>query len=293
MTILNTSDGTDLHYLTRDAENPSGATVIFLHGWCSNALEWLPFAESLPQQQRAICWNARGHGSAKITEEAPVSLQRMAEDLHELIAKEAPQGAVVVAHSMGALTVWRYIQSYGCEQIKGLVIIDQSPKLLTDDQWQHGVFGKFEQADNQQFCQQLDHDFADAVIRLICGRLKDASDSLPDSKYFQRLREYLGLLPGPKLTECWQSLCDADLRSVMAMITSPTLLLYGDRSQFYGPELAGWVHRQINGSQLIRYSEADHSPHIAERERFISDLNSFTNQISGNLNIQPESLAIG
>ena len=203
----------------------------------------------------------------------------MADDLHELILKESPQGVTLMGHSMGALTLWRYIQRYGCNLLKGLCIVDQSPKLLTDDSWSMGVYGDFDQLKNQSFCQDLTDDFAESVVRLIFDGLQDCS-KVPDNNYVKRLREYLSQMPGNKLRECWLSLTEADLRSALAKISVPSLLIYGDRSQFYGPQVARWVHQKIEGSKLIRYSEADHSPHISDKERFIKDLSGFLQSIT-------------
>ncbi|MCW8885400.1 MAG: alpha/beta hydrolase [Motiliproteus sp.] len=279
MANLTTSDGTNIEYLIH-GESGNAATVIFLHGWCSNGFEWLPYARELPSAFRSLCWNARGHGLIKVSDDCDMSLSRMADDLQELILKEAPEGAIILGHSMGALTLWRYIERYGCNRLQGLCILDQTPKLVTDDDWSLGVYGNFDQERNERFCQHLTDDFTETVVGLIYATFDGGSGTIPDNSYVKRLREYLSSLRGEKLLQCWQSLTEADLRGALAKIQVPTMLIYGDRSQFYSPEVARWVHTHIDASQLIRYSEADHSPHAGAKTRFVADFNGFLESLS-------------
>jgi non-heme chloroperoxidase len=39
---------------------------------------------------------------------------------------------------MGALTLWTYIARYGCGMLGSIGVIDQSPRLITDADWQLG-----------------------------------------------------------------------------------------------------------------------------------------------------------
>nr|WP_242521774.1 alpha/beta hydrolase [Motiliproteus sp. SC1-56] len=272
MKILDTSDQARVSYRVLG----QGPTLLFLHGWSSGAAEWLPYAQALAERFRVICWTARGHDATLGSDSEQMSLDRMARDLHELLSLEAPTGALVVGHSMGALTAWAYIGRYGCERLTGLCILDQSPRLLTGPDWSLGVYGDFSPARNKAFIQRLRTHFPEAVTRLICARLDDPAP-LPKTRYLKRLQEYLAGLPSELLTQCWESLTQADLRPILSRIAVPTLLIYGDRSQFYGPAVARWVQSQIPGSRLIRYPEADHSPHLgACRDAFLQDLGAFS-----------------
>jgi pimeloyl-ACP methyl ester carboxylesterase len=59
-------------------------------------------------------------------------------------------------------------------------------------------------------------------------------------------------------------------------IDIPTLLIFGDRSQFYSLAVARYVHQRIPGSVLKVYPGADHSPQLSHPERLVRDLLSFT-----------------
>ena len=283
---LITSDHCSLQYFVQGR----GPTLIFLHGWSSSAMEWLPFAERLSDRYRVICWNARGHGLQAHDDATDVSLDRMATDLQQLLATEAPAGALLVGHSMGALTAWNYIRLFGGARLRGLVVVDQSPRLLTDDDWSMGVYGNFCVRRNARFLQQLRDDFSDAVCRLIFSCLEPTGQQLPDLPLVGKLRRYLAIQPAELLTRCWQSLTEADLRGVLPRIGCPTLLIYGSNSQFYSEQLAAWVASQIPDSSLLHYPDADHSPHISHRQRFIDDLHRFASGLPATAERPPEPL---
>ncbi|CAK0779752.1 hypothetical protein CCP2SC5_950017 [Azospirillaceae bacterium] len=87
------------------------------------------------------------------------SVKRMATDLQCLLTHFRINQPIVIGHSMGALTLWQYIADYGCDAIKCLGIIDQSPRLITDSSWGLGIYGEFSAERNQAFIESLHRDF--------------------------------------------------------------------------------------------------------------------------------------
>jgi non-heme chloroperoxidase len=268
------SDGEPI-YVAVEGE---GSPLVFLHGWTSSHVDWFSYADSLAESHRCYCWDARGHGGHKLQTETPVTVERMALDLRELIAHYELDKPVLLGHSMGALTIWEYIREFGCDGISRLVLVDQSPRLLTDEEWEHGIYSDFPNAVNEDFMRRLEDDFAEAVVRLVAEgnnpRAQQRYTSGADG--FRKAREYLqSLSPGP-LIEVWKSLTLADYREVLPLITVPTMLVHGDESHFYSLELAEYVRDRIPDALLHVYEGADHSPHLWQRERFVEDLKRFT-----------------
>jgi pimeloyl-ACP methyl ester carboxylesterase len=267
------SDGEAIHY----HRTGTGSPLLFLHGWTSNHREWLPFADALSDRHTCICWDARGHGGHPVRGESTNSVQRMARDLHELLERLGPEPAALLGHSMGALTIWEYVREHGCDRIDRLALVDQSPKLLTDDDWRHGIYGNFPGHRSDGFLARLEDDFANAVLALIGEsnnpRARAAHEA--DDPSLGRIRDYLQRLePGP-LIDVWKSLTLADYRDVLPEITVPTLLVHGDASHFYSVELAEYVRGAIPDARLHVYEGTDHSPHLWQRDRFLEDLKIF------------------
>jgi pimeloyl-ACP methyl ester carboxylesterase len=76
--------------------------------------------------------------------DTPATVQRMAQDLRDLLQHFKLSDVTLVGHSMGALTIWEYIRQFGTDGLSRLCLIDQSPKLVTDATWSLGVYGDFD-----------------------------------------------------------------------------------------------------------------------------------------------------
>jgi pimeloyl-ACP methyl ester carboxylesterase len=270
MDTLLSTDNHPIHYVNLGKGQP----LIFLHGWTSNAREWLPFASELSESHQVFCWDARGHGQHQPPDLGQMQIGQMASDLDRLLTAHDLHDAVLVGHSMGALISWEYIRNYGVERLAGLCILDQSPKLVTDANWPLGIYGDFDYERNQRFLHRLEEDFAEAVLELAAYGLNRRSreNYVANSRGFQQMREYLRGLHAPVLTRCWDSLTQQDYRDLLPRIDLPALLIYGDSSQFYNPEVSLWVEAQLPFPDLHIYPNADHSPHLWLKERFMHDL---------------------
>lgn len=261
----------------------AGPAILFLHGWTSNHREWLGYAEPLSDAFTTYCWDARGHGTRNPRPPGPVTVERMAQDLNDLIVHFDLEHPLLVGHSMGALTGWEYIRQFGSGRLGGLVVVDQSPKLITEEDWPHGIYGDFPPERNARFIARCEADFAESVLMLV-GEGNNAqarAEYQADSDRMQRTRSYLRKLEPDPLIDVWRSLTLQDYREVLPGITVPTLLIHGDESHFYSVELAEYVRERIPRATLHVYEGTDHSPHLWQRDRFLADLRAFAQHTAG------------
>ncbi|MBN8501272.1 MAG: alpha/beta hydrolase [Sphingomonadales bacterium] len=271
------------HFLTDDGEHihvhisGDGVPLVLLHGWTASHVEWSMFLRGLNPHYQLYRWDARAHGGYALHGSEPPSVARMARDLQNMLDHYQLDKACILGHSMGALTLWQYIQDFGTARISKAIFIDQSPRLVTDQQWKLGIYGEFDEARSAKFIAELEDDFAEAVLRLIAyGRNQRAREEyLADTPAWQRTREQFRKLRPAPLIEIWKSLTAADYRPVLPKIDVPTLLLFGGLSNFYTPETAEYVRRHIPDPRLLIYEGEDHSPHMWQRDRFIADLRAF------------------
>lgn len=266
-------DGEPIHYKS----SGKGPALVLLHGWTSSHRDWNPFLEAFEAGHRVIRWDARGHGGHALQTRTAPTVARMARDLRQLIEYHDLQEVVAVGHSMGALTLWQYIRDFGCAQLSRLVLIDQSPKLLTDAQWPNGIYGDFSALRNERFMAELRQDFAEAVLRLVGEGMSEAArrNYLAQDPSVEAMRQRLRTLAAQPLIDCWASLAEADYRDVLARIDIPALLVHGGASNFYHPRTAHYVRDSTPSALLHIYDNVDHAPHLWERERFIEDVLAF------------------
>ena len=250
-----------------------------LHGWTSSHQEWTPFLQELNKHHRVYRWDARGHGGYPLTTGTPPTVERMARDLANLLNHYELEAAAAVGHSMGALTLWQYIRDFGTARLGRLCFIDQSPKLLTGHDWEHGIYGDFGQDKADELLTWLEQDFAEGVLKLAALGLNERAREkyLAGAKGWERSRNALKSLDPSPLIVCWTSLTAADYRDVLTRIDVPSMLVYGGQSNFYKTETAHYVASAIPNAILSIYEGSDHSPHQWQRERFVRELIAFVN----------------
>ena len=271
------------HFVADDGEkihlkiSGDGSPLILLHGWTSSHQEWFPFMHSLNPRHRVYRWDARGHGGHTLAHAGSATVERMAQDLKNLIDHYGLENATAVGPSMGALTLWQYLRDHGTHGLGKLCLIDQSPKLLTADDWTHGIYGNFGVDRNSELVNWLQEDFAEGVLKLTALGLNERAKAkyLENSSGWERSRAGLRAQNPEPLINCWLSLTAADYRDVLAAIPLPTLLVYGGQSNFYRTETAHYVADNIPNAILRIYEGTDHSPHQWQRERFARELLEF------------------
>ncbi len=278
--------GTATHFVADDGErihvwvSGEGPPMVLLHEWASSHVIWESLVGGLDGHFTVYRWDARGHGGHDCLGAEPPTVGRMARDLAGLIEHFEMVRPFVVGHSMGALTLWEYISRYGCGRLSGIGVIDQSPCVVTDDQWTFGVYGDWPVERNAAYLGELETDFVETVIRLISfGNNRRARERYETgSGSVQRLRNYLQRLDPKPLIAIWKSLTEADYRPVLPSIDVPALLVYGSESNYYDVETGEYVRRNVPRARLVVYEEADHSPHIARPQRFVTDLLKFATE---------------
>jgi pimeloyl-ACP methyl ester carboxylesterase len=271
------------HFVADDGEeirlriSGEGPPLVLLHEWASSHRIWEPFVQRFAPSFTVYRWDARGHGGHRPRAPERCTVSRMADDLAALLGRYGVDRPVVVGHSLGALVLWEYIARHGCGRLGRIVILDQSPKLLTGDGWRLGIYGDWTADRNAAFIAGLERDFAGTVLRLVGeglnarARARHAAGDVS----LTRLGAYLRSLDPAPLIACWRSLSDGDWRPVLPQITCPALLIYGADSNYYLPATGEYVRDAVPGSRLVVYAGADHAPHVCFPLRFCDDVEAF------------------
>lgn len=62
-----------------------GSPIVMLHGWTASHREWAPFLSELHKRYRVYRWDARAHGGHQLECSQPPTVERMAQDIANLI----------------------------------------------------------------------------------------------------------------------------------------------------------------------------------------------------------------
>ena len=133
MPYLVMQDGTQIYYEDRGHGEP----IVFSHGLTASHRKIQAFVDEFKDQYRCIVYDQRGHGSSD-HKGINMNVKTLAQDLHELLEYLELDNVTLVGQSLGAATMFSYVEQYGCERLKRLVNVDMTPCARNSD-WKGGL----------------------------------------------------------------------------------------------------------------------------------------------------------
>ena len=252
-----------------------GPPVVLVHGLGCSHKHWMPVAKRLARCQRVFAWDARGHGQCRTEPDAPITLARLARDLHQLMDHFELDRVTLAGHSMGALTVMHYLAEFGPARVVAVAVVDQSPRIVTDAQWRLGLFGSCSADMLGNLIQGARTNLAETVlnqVEALAGawlRPRLAAQA-PLGRLLRGWLNHVEVMP---LLDLAESLAEADFRSLMPRLDLPLLVVLGARSPHYaGLPLDAWYREAVPHASVSVYPRAGHSPHYTEPARFAREL---------------------
>lgn len=275
---LDTFAAEDGQRIPLHAAGTAAPPIVLVHGLGCSHRNWWPVARRLAKTHRVLAWDARGHGACRVERGASITLTQLGRDLAALLDHIGAARAVLVGHSMGALTVMQYLREFGSERVAAACFVDQSPRIVTDDAWRLGLFGGCSAAMLETLIEDARNDLSDTVLHQI-----DAGTHAwlrrrmaPDAFMGRRLRAWLQGIDATPLLDLAQSLAAADFRQSLARLDAPLLVVLGAASPHYGRvPLADWYRQTVPHASIHVYARAGHSPHYSEPIRFARELQQF------------------
>ena len=67
-----------------------------------------------------------------------MNVKTLGQDMHEIIENLDLKDVVVIGHSMGAATIFSYVNQFGCDKLKKIIAVDMSP-YLRNTVWKGGI----------------------------------------------------------------------------------------------------------------------------------------------------------
>ncbi len=253
---ITTNDGVELGV----TDEGSGSVIVLVAGYTAPRTSWVFQMEAfLSAGFRVVAIDRRSHGNS----DRPAHGQRIArhaKDVDDVLTALSVDEAILVGGSMGASCLWAYLDLFGTDRVRGVVGIDQTPKMINDDDWPHGFYGLTN--DNSGSL------FAEGVPQT--GRGRSPADSIAA---LQRLSERLGGgdLRGPAGPETLPLLRDhvqQDWRDVIARLDVPQLLVAGRLSQVWPCEHAAAATAGIPLARAIVIEDCGHAVNIDQPELF-------------------------
>ncbi|MFF1376577.1 alpha/beta fold hydrolase [Streptomyces sp. NPDC058308] len=112
----------------REAEGAPGG-VLLLHGLMGRASHWTGTARWLAERHRAVALDQRGHGRSEKPADGPYTRDAYVDDAEAALVQLDLAPAVLIGHSMGALTAWQ-LAARRPDLVRGLIICDMRASAL-------------------------------------------------------------------------------------------------------------------------------------------------------------------
>ena len=241
--FIETEDGRQFFYT--EYENESAPAVgIFIHGGSSTGQRSFGrLAESLNKAFRCITYDKRGHGRSQA--DGKVTIEKLTDDLRELILKMNLHNVILAGHSLGGLVVYSYFEKYKGDRIKGTAVFDMSPKVLNCSGWKYGL-----RMSKSPFLAG----FETNVQKMTCCLMREAGGEI---KEWAELAGWLTPCPySSALHLLWLDMLDSDYRSAAYGITVPMIYFFTEHGM-YPPSVAEWLKENVAGKVIC----VDMHPH--------------------------------
>src|SRR5512133_273163 len=247
-----------------------GRPIVLIHGWpLSDEMYEYQYKTLIENSFRAIGITLRGFGKS----DKPYGTYNYdvhASDIKAVLSQLDVRDAVLVGFSMGGSIAIRYVSMYNGAHVSKLVLCGAAVPVWTQ---------------RPDFPYNLPKQAVDELIAL---NYKDRPKLLSDfAKIFSatetslnegigRWLNGIGLSASSHATaQCLIALRDTDLRSDMAKIKIPTLILHGKKDKICSFDLAEQMKAGIANSHLVAFENSGHSLFLEETKKFNEELIKF------------------
>lgn len=258
--------GKDLTMITSDDvrigydDLGEGKPIVLVHGYDGFRKHWeFQYDTLLAAGHRVVAMDLRCHGASD-TPQHGQRVARLGQDVRELIETLDLDDVTLVAHSMGVSVSLAMFSISGFGRIGRFVPIDQSPKIISQEDWPWGIHKVTWDNAYDGACLRADWGHYEREPVLPEGCSMSWSTDAFDHEGARRL-----------LIDHFVS----DWRDVLPRIPVPTWVVAGGLEPYYQREGMEWFAAQIPQSQLTMFEKSGHSPHVSEAETFNEMLLTF------------------
>ncbi|WP_298860060.1 alpha/beta hydrolase [uncultured Gimesia sp.] len=265
-----TKDGVDLHFL----EVGTGPTLVLLPGWSQSAVQFHGQLEGLSDSFHCLALDYRGHGESSKPNYG-YRLSRLAMDVREFLEARDLHGVILLGHSAGCAVIWNYIDLFGEENLRGLILCDQMIARIKRPEWSEVECRNYGAAvGGDEVLEQA------AIVGGPEGEAKSReflasmfTPAFPESDLANVIQDSLKF-PRSHAAQLLLSVSYADFRDLLPRITLPTLCI-GGKGSHLGPAVMPWIASQIPGGQVTMIDADAGGSHFV----FLENPNAFNSAV--------------
>jgi len=256
--------GTLYQLASHAAETKPHAVALFMHGGGQTRHSWQGAAQKLAALGiDAISLDARGHGDSDWSQTENYRLDYFAADLATVARKMAEtygRPPIVIGASMGGLATMRAQQTHGTDLFEAIVFVDITPRM--ERSGVDRILGFMGERVTAGFASP--DEAADAIAAYLPGRRRPKSlDGLSKNLRKRENGRYYwhwdpAFVTGERSITHKGEQSHAMLENAVQMISVPTLLVRGSKSELVSAEAVEEFRTLVPHAKTVDISEAGH-----------------------------------
>lgn len=249
--------------------------IVMLHGWAAHKNFFDKLRPYLPTGLKIAIPDFPGHGENK-SDLSCRSIGDVARWLDDYFIRKNIQQPIILGWSMGALVALEYVKLFGEERCKGLVLLDMTPCVLNDENWQLGLLGGLNAKINEKSYDIIIKNWPGYCQGMLLKFFALGSD-LPEVSSWV-LEEMLKNDP-QSMAYFWDSMTQQDYRSLLPEISLPSLILSGGKSALYSYATAKYFADSLQNAALVVCDQSGHALHMEEPKKVAESIVEFCSSI--------------
>lgn len=242
----------------------SGRDLVLLHGWAMHGGVWDSVRDTLAKHFRLHVIDLPGHG---------LSAECLAQNFDEItdyVAAVLPEDCAIAGWSLGGQIAIELALRYP-QTVNKLILVASTPCFAQQADWQWGMDAR----QLQLFTENLKQNYKVTINRFLTLQMTGDQEVTAvlaklRKNFFQRQE------PNPIALQLGLEILHSnDLRSKVAGIKQPVLLIHGENDVITHPKAAQWMTEQITDAQLKLLPHCGHAPFLSYPEQFVSSLYEF------------------
>jgi pimeloyl-ACP methyl ester carboxylesterase len=255
--MVDVGDGGRIHVVERGA----GPPIVLVHGVTLGVATWAPQLHHLADRHRVLAVGQRGHGRSVAGHDG-YSLERLAEDLAEVLEACRVGGAVLVGHSMGGmvsqLLALEHPEAFH-RHVAGLALVATAAGPLVPGPGGLTLAGTLALGAGKglRYAERTGRGLF-PVEDLAVWASRAAFGARPDPLDVELTRSMIAAMAPASMAGLLGPLLRFDVSGRVGGIDVPTKVVVGRRDLLTPPRMARALARAIPGAELTEYPGCGH-----------------------------------
>jgi len=239
--------------------------LVLLHGWGLHSIVWDDIMPGLLAHFRVTVIDLPGMGQSPLPNR-DYTLAFLAEQMLSVM----PEKCHLLGWSLGGLVAME-IARCDPQRVQSLVTLNCSPRYVVADDWPAAMAVEI----FDKFAELFAEDAEGTLIRFLALNAKGADSLRDDVRKLKDILYFCGL-PAPRaLRDGLVILRDTDLRGVLATLSMPMLMLFGEHDHIVPAAVMAQIESLGSGVRLALIRDVAHVPMVSAPDTLVAALEDF------------------